>query len=290
MTLSAQPLHPLFAAEVGGLDPRTPLGASAVGEVRSAMEQYAVIVIRNETPLADEEHIAFSRQFGPLQQMKMLNMLGGSKSRLRYPELIDVGNLDQDGRILGEDDRRRKFGQGNLLWHADVSFDAVRAVHSFLSAHVVPPGGAPTEFADLRAAYDVLAGTTKARIDELVAEHSIWYSRGLGGLTDVTEEERATRPPAQHRLVHQVPGSLRRSLYLACHASHIVGWPVEEGRALLRELTEFATRPEFVYRHHWKTGDLVIWNNLCTMHRGTPFDDTTHPRDMRRTTVLEAAA
>jgi alpha-ketoglutarate-dependent 2,4-dichlorophenoxyacetate dioxygenase len=218
----------------------------------------------------------------------MLTMVGKSKSRLDYPELIDVGNIDVDGSILPEDDRRRAYNRGNLLWHTDVSFDPVRATLSLLAAHVVPPGGADTEFADMRAAYDALPPAMKPRIEDLVVEHSVWHSRALAGFSEVSDEEKATRPPSQHRLVHVHPGSGRKALYLASHASHIVGWPVNAGRALLSDLMHFATQPEFVYRHRWQIGDLVIWDNLATMHRGTPFDDTRHVRDMRRTTVLEA--
>ena len=253
------------------------------------MNESAVGVIRNAQPLTDEQHVAFSRRLGPLIRMKMLLMVGKSKSRLPFPELIDIGNLDVDGSILPDDDRRRAYNRGNLLWHTDGSFDTPRALYSLLSAHVVPPGGAPTEFADMRAAYDALSSDLKEKIEDLVVEHSIWYSRELAGLS-VSDEERATRPASRHKLVHVHPGSGRKVLYLASHASHVVGLPMEEGRALLKELMAFATQPRFVHRHEWRVGDLVIWDNLATMHRGTPFDDTRHARDMRRTTVLEAAA
>jgi alpha-ketoglutarate-dependent 2,4-dichlorophenoxyacetate dioxygenase len=279
--MNVAPLHPTFAAEVSGarlqdIDPAA---------FRALMDRYAVLVIRNERPPTNEEHLAFSRRLGTLQQMKMLTMLAKSKSRLPYLELVDVGNLDENGAILPDDDRRRLYNKGNLLWHTDVSFDANRATYSLLAAHQVPPGGAPTEFADMRAAYDALSRETKERIQNLVVEHSVWHSRALAGFSEVSEEERATRPPSQHRLVHVRGG--REALYLASHASHIVGWPVEEGRKLLAELTAHATRPQFVYRHPWRLGDLVAWDNLATMHRGTPFEDARHPRDMRRTTVLE---
>jgi len=275
----------VFFSDLSAFD----LVSGDVGEFRRAMNDCAVAVIRRTPPLRDEEHLAFSRRLGPLQQMKMLQMVGKSKTRLSSLELIDVGNLAADGSILPDDDRRRAYNRGNLLWHTDVSFDANRATYSLLAAHVVPPGGAPTEFADLRAAYDALSSSLKTKIENLVAEHSIWHSRELAGLT-VTDEERASRPPARHALVQRHPGSGRKTLYLASHASHIVGMPIEEGRALLRELMEFSTQPKFVHRHAWQVGDLVIWDNLCTMHRGTPFDDTAHKRDMRRTTILEAAA
>ena len=279
--LSAAPLHPLFAAEVTGAR----LADIAVADFHAAMDRYAVLVIRSEQSVSSEAHLAFSRRLGPLQQMKMLTMLAKSKSRLPYLELVDVGNLDESGAILPEDDRRRLYNKGNLLWHTDVSFDDNRATYSLLAAHRVPPGGAPTEFADMRAAYDSLSSEMKERIGDLVVEHSVWHSRALAGFSEVSAEERATRPPSRHRLVHARAG--RKALYLASHASRIIGWPPAEGRALLDELTVHATQRQFVYRHAWREGDLVAWDNLATMHRGTPFDDTRYARDMRRATVLE---
>ena len=261
-----------------------------IDEFRRTMDRYAVCVIRNDKPVADAEHVEFSRRLGPLLPMKMLTMVGKSKSRFAHPEIIDIGNIDAAGMLLPEDDRRRAYNRGNLLWHTDASYDQARGVYSLLSCHSIPPGGADTEFADMRAAYDALPRERQEEIEPLVVEHSIWYSRALAGMTDVSEEEKATRPPARHRLVHTHPGSGRKVLYLASHASHIIGMPVNEGRALLRQLIEFATQPGFVYRHKWRVGDLLAWDNQQTMHRGTPFDDTKYPRDMRRTTVIEEAA
>jgi alpha-ketoglutarate-dependent 2,4-dichlorophenoxyacetate dioxygenase len=259
-------------------------------DFRRTMDRYAVCVIRNEKPVSDAEHVEFSRRLGPLLPMKMLTMVGKSKSRFAHPEIIDIGNIDAEGRLLPEDDRRRAYNRGNLLWHTDASYDQARGVYSLLSCHSIPPGGADTELADMRLAYDALPRERQEEIDHLVVEHSVWYSRALAGMTDVSEAEKATRPPARHRLVHTHPGSGRKVLYLASHASHVIGMPVDEGRALLRELIEFATRPGFVYRHKWRVGDLLVWDNQQTMHRGTPFDDTKYPRDMRRTTVIEEAA
>ena len=126
-----------------------------------------------------------------------------------------------------------------------------------------------------------------ARIDGLVAEHSIFYSRGQLGHTDYTEAERAALPSVSHPLVRVHPGSKRKTLYMGAHASHIVGWPMPEGRLLLRDLMEHATQREFVYRHDWRVGDLVIWDNRCTLHRGRPYDDASHPRDLRRVTTKD---
>jgi alpha-ketoglutarate-dependent 2,4-dichlorophenoxyacetate dioxygenase len=285
MALMAKPLHPLFAAELSGIDIRLPLDLAQKAEIEAAFRRYGVAVFHHDRPLTDEEHLAFAGSFGPLQRQTIVATLG-SKLRLKYPQLIDVGNIGPDGKVMREDDRRRAFNRGNLLWHSDASFDANRAVFSMLAAHTVPPEGADTEFADMRAAYEALTEARKAEIDGLIAEHSVWHSRALGGMPS-TPEEQKTRPPARHKLVHVHPGSGRKALYLASHISHIVGWPAEKGRALLDELTAFATQPRFVYRHKWRLGDLVIWDNLCTMHRGTPFDDTRVPRDVRRATTLE---
>lgn len=290
MALQLKPLHPLFGAEAAGVDLERPLDDAAVAAIEGAIIDHGVVVFRRARPLGDEQHIAFAGRFGPLQQMRMLTMLGNQKRRVAYAELVDVGNLDEHGRILPDDDRRRLFNRGNQLWHTDVSFDSNRATFSFLAAHAVPPAGADTEFADMRAAYEALPEATKRRLDGLSAQHSIWYSRALAGFADVSEAEQATRPPAVHPLVHVRHGSTRKSLYIASHAQRIVGWPDADGRALLDELTAHATQPAFVYRHKWAVGDLVIWDNLATMHRGTPFDDTVHPRDMRRVTCLERVA
>ena len=290
MELNIVPLHPTFAAEVSGFDmSRAPDGAMHDAVV-AAMDAHAILVFRNAVPVADADHVAFGRTFGPLLRQKMQQTVSGRGIRLATDELVDVGNLDENGNIHAADDPRRAFHRGNLLWHSDVTFDPVRATYSLLSAHIVPPGGADTEFADMRAAYDALTPATKERIAGLTAEHSIWYSRVLGGMSEVGDAVKATRPPARHPLVQVNPRTGRKSLYLASHASHIVELPQADGRALLDELTAHATRPEYVYRHVWRAGDIVMWDNLQTMHRGTPFDDATHPRDMRRVTVLEGRA
>jgi alpha-ketoglutarate-dependent 2,4-dichlorophenoxyacetate dioxygenase len=198
-----------------------------------------------------------------------------------------VSNLDERGQILSLDDQRRAYRDGNQLWHTDSSFRQKSATWSMLHARIIPPDGADTEFADTRAAYDALPAATKTKLEGLIAEHSIWHSRAqLGGYTP-TEEEKKLRPPARHPVVRRHPGSGRNALYIASHASHIIGWPVDEGRKLLEELLAFATQPRFVYRHKWRLGDLVMWDNRCTLHRATPFESTTHVRDMRRSTVID---
>jgi alpha-ketoglutarate-dependent 2,4-dichlorophenoxyacetate dioxygenase len=285
MPLAIKPLHPLFAAEISGVDIAQPLDAAVVREIIAAMDRYAVCVYRG-TALTDESHVAFSRRLGELELAPRL--FGSRATRFAHPELFDAGNLDASGNIL-TDERRRLYNKGNALWHTDSSFNPHRSAYSLLLAHETPPEGGDTQFADMRAAYDALPESMKARLERLVAEHWLWHSRRLAGYPEPTEAEREAKPPARHALVQIHPGSGRKTLYLAAHASHIVGWPIEEGRKLLGELIEFATQPQFCFTLRWHgPGDLVIWDNRCTMHRATAFEDTRYRRDMRRTTVYEA--
>ena len=286
MALVATPLSPLFAARLSGIDLRGPVSPAQRQEVIGAMDRYAVCAVAHDTPLTNKEQIAFAALLGPMDRGRTPK-IDGSGIRIPHNEIVDQSNLDQDGAIYREGDRRLAFKRANRLWHTDMSFRQVRATYSLLSAHAVPPEGGNTEFADMRAAYDALPARTKSRIDGLVAEHCYWHSRALGGGPEPSDEERAGRPPATHSLVHVHPGSKRKVLYIASHIKGIKGWPANEARALIEELMEFATRPEFVFSYQWRVGDVVIWDNLATMHRATPFDDTRHQRDMRRATCRE---
>lgn len=280
----ATPALPDFLAEVSGVDFTRPLDDAALREVVSAMDRYAVCVFR-ATGLTDETHISFSRLLGKLELAPQA--IAGKVRRFRHPELFDAGNLDNEGHIL-VDERRRLYNKGNALWHTDSSFNPHRAAYSLLLAHEVPPVGGDTEFADMRAAYDALPQAMKEKLEDLVAEHWLWHSRMLAGYPAPTEAERLAKPPSRHRLVQIHPGSKRKTLYIAAHASHIVGMPVEEGRQLIQELIAFATQPQFMGAVSWQQpGDLVIWDNRCTMHRATAFDDSRYRRDMRRTTVYD---
>jgi alpha-ketoglutarate-dependent 2,4-dichlorophenoxyacetate dioxygenase len=284
---AARILGPGFAAEIAEIDLERPLDAQGFGEIVKMMDAHAICVFRRETPLSDDAHVNFSRNFGPLEGMGPVTVTG-RKLRLR-PELVDVSNMGPDGKILPDDSRQRAYLKGNNLWHTDSSFMSPRARYSALNAILLPPEPYATEFADMRAAYDALPETMRKRIENLRAEHSIWHSRVAAGYPNPTEEEIRSRPPVQHALVNIHPTSGRKTIYVASHASHIVGWPVDEGRALLKELIEFATQPRFVYRHRWQDADIVMWDNLATMHRGTPFKDTVHIRDMRRTVSYETS-
>jgi alpha-ketoglutarate-dependent 2,4-dichlorophenoxyacetate dioxygenase len=202
-------------------------------------------------------------------------------------DIADLSNLDEQDRIMAADDRRRLYNLGNRLWHSDRSFCVVPAKYSALSGRRIPGSGGDTEFADMRAAHDALDAAMRATIADLVCEHSLMYSRAILGFTDYTAEERSTFAPVRHRLVRTNPRTGRKSLFLSAHAGAIVGWSLPEARDLLRELTEHATRREFVHAHRWRQDDLVIWDNRQTMHRVRRFDDTRTVRDVRRTTTLD---
>jgi alpha-ketoglutarate-dependent 2,4-dichlorophenoxyacetate dioxygenase len=276
-------LHPLFAAELVGADLRVEPSEDLIRTVEQAMAQYGVLVIRGQQ-IDDEEHIRFSRAFGPLELPPNLGM-STRKGRLRR-ELYDASNLDGDGELLDADSPRRKYNRGNELFHTDSSFNDLPTKWSLLLAHVLPPEGGNTEFTDLRAVYTALPPETKARLDGLVAEHNLWHSRERGGFTAVSDEMKRLMPPVQHPMVRTAADG-RRALYIGAHASHVVGWPVDEGRAFLQELLTFGAEPRFVYSHAWRDGDLVIWDNRCMLHRAGAFDDLHHRRDLRRTTINE---
>jgi alpha-ketoglutarate-dependent 2,4-dichlorophenoxyacetate dioxygenase len=266
------------------------MDAGTVRTIWDAIDRYAVLVFHDQR-LSDTQLRDFAAEFGPLEIGR--GALQGGKRRLSLPQIGDISNLDEENRIRARDDKRRLDSLGNRLWHTDASYMPVPVVLGMLHAVAVPPasvlGGGETEFADMRAAYDALPETMKAEIDGLVAEHDIFWSRGQIGFTEFPPGEREKYPPSPQRLVRLHPGSQRKTLYLSAHASHILGWPVAEGRLLLWDLNAHATKEQFVYGHQWRVGDLVIWDNRCTMHRGRPHDEM-QPRDLRRATTLDSGS
>jgi alpha-ketoglutarate-dependent 2,4-dichlorophenoxyacetate dioxygenase len=285
--LSFRKLHPLFVAEVGPVDLRRADDAETLAAIRGGMDEFAVLVFRDQ-PFTDAEQLAFAQRFdGRLHTRTGSAALG--KNRFGNEALTDISNVDEAGEVLAAGDRKRMYGLGNRLWHTDASFVDPPGRYSMLSARVLPPVPADTEYADMRAAWDALDGATQARLEGLRVHHSIAHSRRTLGF-EFSPEEEARLKGAVHPLVRTIPGSGRRSLYLASHASRIVDWPVPEGRLLLRDLVEHATQRPFVYRHAWRDGDFVIWDNRATMHRATPFDDATYRRELRRVTTLDLPA
>jgi alpha-ketoglutarate-dependent 2,4-dichlorophenoxyacetate dioxygenase len=268
---------------VRGVDLTRALTPEVFAEIEAAFNSCGILVFPGQ-PVSDEQQLAFSQLFGPLE---VNPNYAGAKMRVR-PDIADISNLDAEGRVLARGDRRNLFNLGNQLWHTDSSFKRIPAKCSLLSARDLPSSGGETEFADLRAAWDALPQSRKRELDGLIVEHSIFRSRSQIGFADFNDEIYSQLPPVPQALVRHHPASGRTSLYLASHASHIVGWPVEEGRTLIEELIALATQPQFVYQHRWTVGDLVMWDNRCTMHRGRPYDDTQR-RVLHRTTVADYA-
>jgi alpha-ketoglutarate-dependent 2,4-dichlorophenoxyacetate dioxygenase len=282
MSVSIRQIHPVFVGEVSGFDVSRPLSREEVAAIEAGMDRYAVLVFHDQK-ITDEQQMAFSRNFGALEDARGGNITRPEDKRLQVG-MNDVSNLGKDGRPLDRDSRERAFNLGNMLWHSDSPFRPIPSKYSLLSARVVNPVGGNTEFADMRAAYDALDAATKTLVEDLVCEHSLMYSRGSLGMLDYSDEERAMFRPVRQRLVRTHPVTGRKSLYLSSHAGAIVGLPVAEARILLRDLNEHATQPRFVYVHAWRPWDLVMWDNRQMMHRVRRYDDG-QPRDMRRTTV-----
>ena len=273
--------RPFFAGEVSGADWRKVPSPEEAEAIHRGMDEFGVLVFRDQD-IDDEQQVAFSRALGPLESAT--GDIARPEERRLSMDVNDISNVDKDNKVVARDDRRRLFGLGNQLWHSDSSFRAIPAKYSLLSGRIVVDQGGNTEFADMRAAYDALDDRTKAEIEDLICEHSLIYSRGTLGFTELSEEEKRTFTPVRQRLVRTHPVTGRKSLYLSSHIGTIVGWPMPEARAFIRDLAEHATQKQFTYSHKWRQYDLVVWDNRVTMHRVRRFDET-QVRDMRRTTV-----
>ncbi|WP_126173769.1 TauD/TfdA dioxygenase family protein [Altericroceibacterium xinjiangense] len=281
MPLNAKPILPRFGAECSGLDLTKPLSADEIRQVTDAMDTYGVCIYR-DTGLTDEQHVAFSRNFGYLERVPVRE---GARMRLPLRELFDASNLTVDGEIT-TDVAAIQYRKGDRLWHTDSAFMEKRTSYSLLLAHQVPKEGGETWFADTRSAYEDLPQETKDFLEDKIGVNSLWWSRKMAG-ADIAEEEIDARFKARHPLVHVHRGSGRKTLFIAAHTMDIEGMPKEEGRALIRQLVEHCTQPQYTFSVKWNEGDLVIWDNLCSMHRGGDFDYEREKRDMRRTTVRE---
>jgi alpha-ketoglutarate-dependent 2,4-dichlorophenoxyacetate dioxygenase len=284
MPIEIRPLHPVFVGEVAGVDCRRPLDTATVAAIEAGMDEYGVLVFRDQ-PLSDAEQLAFTRRFGEIERYETPGHIRKREEQRLGPGIADFSNLDKAGRIMSAQDRIWFFKLADRLWHSDSSFRPVPAKYSLLSARVLPSWGGNTEFADMRAAWDALDPRTKAEIEGLECEHSLLYSRAAIGFTDLMPEEVGAFAPVRQPLVRRHPKTGRKALFLSAHAGAILGWTVPEARMFLRDLVEHATRPEFVYSHGWRPNDLVMWDNRVTMHRARRFDDRREVRDMRRTTL-----
>jgi alpha-ketoglutarate-dependent 2,4-dichlorophenoxyacetate dioxygenase len=282
MAITTRQVGPCFAGEVDGIDLARPLSPEDAAAIHAGMDRYAVLVFHGQ-PVTLEQQMAFTLALGPIEQAIDTGLREANGYRIPTT-FADVSNLDKNDRVFERDNRTRLFALGNRLWHSDSSFKPTPAKYSLLHAHSIPSRGGNTEFADMRAGWDTLDPETQAACEGLVCEHSQIYSRQILGFTDFTEQERARFAPVRQVLVRTHPVTGRKSLYLSSHAGGIIGRPVPEARAFLRDLIEHATQRQFVYSHRWRVGDLVMWDNRQTMHRARPFPEH-EPRDVRRTTL-----
>jgi len=287
MSVVVSALPNAFAAKVSGVRCNEPLTLQDVHAIRDGMDKHAVLVFHDQ-PLTDEQQLAFTRQFGDIERYQTPGHIRKREQERLGADIADFSNLTRNGSLMTPDDRIWLFKLGDRLWHSDSSFRPITAGYSLLSGRTVPARGGETEFADMRAAYDALDDETKVEIEDLVCEHSLIYSREAIGFFDLTSEERDHFQPVRHRLVRDDARTGRKSLFLSAHAGAIVGWTIPEARVFLRDLIEHATQPRFVYRHVWRAGDLLMWDNRTTMHRARRFD-RNEVRDVRRTTLAGAA-
>ena len=285
MAISLFPITPAFAAEVGDVDLAKPLSPEDDKAIQAAFLKYSVLVFPAQR-LNSDQHVAFAERFGPLEVN--INTYQDEVKKDRIDSRIsDVSNLDHENELLPGESRKRTSGLANRLWHTDSIFRHVPARASLLYARIVAPIGGLTEFTDMRAAWEALPETTRRQIDGYVVEHSIFHSRAKVGATVFSERERASLPPSRQVLVRTIPETGRRALYLASHAVRIIGLPETESSRLIEDLMTHATQRQFVYSHRWRVDDLVIWDNRCTMHRGTRYEEQRWKRDMHRATVSD---
>ena len=283
MPITVKQLHPHFMGEIGNIDLGQTLDKATVDALTAAIDRHAVLVFHDQL-IDDEQQQEFSRNFGDLETT-VRAYRRDFVARLDV-HMADISNLDENNRLLPANDRRRLNALGNRLWHSDSSFKRIPARFSLLSARTIPRWGGETQFADMRAAWDALPDRMKSRVETMICEHTQIFSRGKIGFTDWAEEEREKMAPVPQAMVRTHPGSGRKSIYLSSHAGRIRGMEEPEARMLLLDLNEFATQPQFVYTHTWKAGDLVMWDNRCTMHRAREYDET-QVRDLHRTTVSD---
>lgn len=285
MAINLFPVTPGFAAEVGDVDLAKPLSAEDEAAIMAAFLTYSVLVFPAQR-LNSDQHVAFAERFGPIEVN--INTYQDEVKMDRIDSRIsDVSNLDHENTLLPAESRKRTSGLANRLWHTDSIFRHVPARVSLLYARIVAPIGGLTEFTDMRAAWEALPETTQRQIDGHIVEHSIFHSRAKVGATVFSERERASLPPARQVLVRTIPETGRRALYLASHAVRIIDLPESESSRLIEDLMAHATQRQFVYSHRWRVDDLVIWDNRCTMHRGTRYEEHRWKRDMHRATVSD---
>jgi alpha-ketoglutarate-dependent 2,4-dichlorophenoxyacetate dioxygenase len=276
------PLHKGFAAELRGVTlADVAADDAAYKEVRAAFEEHSVLLFRDQD-VTDETQIAYSRRFGPLEVTKVGSEGTGTN-------LVILKTLDDNGNVVPEDHRLALRNKANQLWHTDSPFKRLPALASVLSSRIIPGRGGETEFVSTRLAFERLDPALRTRLENSFAWHDYAYSRGKIAPGLASPEERAALPPQCWRLVWKNPVNGRGAVYLASHAYAIEGMEDAAGKKLLGELMTAATAPGLSYAHTWHKGDVVMWDNRATMHRGRPWP-ANEPRYMVRTTISASAA
>lgn len=287
MSIKVKQLGETFFAEVEGVDMTGPLDDTTVADIRAAFNEYGVLLFRGQD-IDDAQQTAFSERFGRLEVGPGLLKRGPkiAMKQGKHGVVANMSNVGPDGGLIAPDSIRARFVAADQLWHSDSSFKPVPALASLLHCREIPPEDGETEFADERAGWDALPEAHRRELDGLIVEHDLKYSRHQVGFTEFNQEELDAWPSVQQQLVRTHEETGRKNLYVGSHASRIIKHPdPDAGRALLVELTEHTTQPAFVYRHSWTVGDLVMWDNRCTLHRGRPYDMTKYRRTLHRTTV-----
>ncbi len=278
MTLKTHMLHPLFGVEISDVDITKPIDDGVFADIRAALDDHSLLLFRGAM-MTDERQVVFSERFGPVLKATSNNPGGGTPFSRQ-------SNLDiATGERIPPDDRRMVYQRANELWHSDSSYRVIPSLCSLLSGRLVPPEGGATEFASLRATWDALPQDRQNSLEGLIAEHSLFNSRQQVDPAVMSEEQKKETPPVRQAVVRSNPANGRKNLFIGAHASHIIGQPVKTGRALLIELLDFGTQPQFVYRHEWQPDDLIVYDNRCLLHRATPYDTQRHRRFLQRVTV-----
>jgi alpha-ketoglutarate-dependent 2,4-dichlorophenoxyacetate dioxygenase len=271
------PLGAAFGAELRGVTlAEVAADPGLYRQVRAAFEEHSVLLFRDQQ-VTDQAQEAFSACFGPLELTKVASLGEGTHFSI-------LKNIGPDGRLVPDGHRETLVARANQLWHTDSSFKQTPALASVLSARVIPSTGGETEFASTRLAWQRLPAATRAKLENAFAWHDYAHSRGKIDPGLATSVEQTALPPVRWRLNWPNPANGRTSLYIASHAFAIDGMSQAAAQALLGALIDEATRPEYTYLHRWQPGDVVMWDNRATLHRGRPWPDD-QPRHMVRTTI-----
>ena len=288
MNIETRTEFPDFVGFVSEIDLKKSLDNNRIKEIDNAINKFSVLVFKNQN-INDNEQVRFTKYFGQIEASGNKSNITKAEDRRLSTDLADVSNLDKNNKPFTQNDPRRIFNLGNRLWHTDSSFKKIPAKYSLLSARNISKEGGNTEFADMRSAYDNLDNKTKTKIDTMICEHSLIYSRqrlGFDMVKELSSEEIKNFTPVEQPLIRKNKITNRKTIFLSSHIGKIKNWIRPDSMCFIDDLIEYATQLKFKYVHEWSKNDLIIWDNRQTMHRARAYDDLKENRDMRRTTVL----